>query len=582
MLSETIAVLGLLTLVLFTIYYVWARIADSKALPGIPSVSVWSSAGFNVLPKTSSTAPESEQIMGWLEQKCIELDTPILQIRTGLPGKPSLVVADSLETQRILTHRLHEFDRTRFLAASFLALLPYNHMTMPTNDEWKANRRLIAETMSPRFLNRHAAHYMHNCTLEYIDLLLEKEKKSAGRPFEVSADTFGVMLDGIVGATFGTDSGAIKRQLKHIQDFNGVAPIDDSRGFANFARAPDPPLLDALILLMWSLHIPTHPLGGLLLHKLVMRFVPRYRDALTLVRAYLDDSVKTAEKKRMHLNEKIEVDSPTAVDLVVKREIELAKSQDRVPDLHTGLLRDELFGILFGFDVLAIMAIWGLKILTAHQDIQQKLRAELKSIFPEAAAAGTVPSAEEITTTSTPYLDAVYEEMLRCVGSTPALVRTTTQDVDLMNHHIPKGTTVFLLVSASMIRDTRGRTYTHRSTNDQSVGEKSASDAPKDVWTGNWSSDDLSRFDPERWLTNDSDGRKRFNARAGPRHMLGTGVRACFGQKQATSAMRIFFALVVWKLKLRPVPADLARFERAGAAFVYRAKEIYLSPQGAA
>ncbi|GAD98123.1 similar to cytochrome P450 [Paecilomyces variotii No. 5] len=550
--SETIVVLGILTVVLFTIYYVWAKIADSKPLPGIPSVTVWSSAGFNVLHKTSPNVPESEQIMGWLERKCIELDTPILQIRTGLPGKPNLVVADSVETQRILTNILHEFDRRRFLAASFLALMPYNHMTMPTNDEWRANRRLIAETMSPH-------------------LLLEKNKKSAGRSFEVLADTFGVMLDGIVGATFGTDTGAVKTQLKFIQDFDGVAPIDGNRGFANLPRAPDPPLLDALVLLMWSLHIPTHPLGGPFFHKMAMRFVPRYRDALALVRSYLDDIIKRAEQKRQQLEENEELDSSTGVDLIVKHEIELAKSQDRAPYLHSGLLRDELFGILFGYDVLAIMAIRGLKILTTHQDIQQRLRAELKSTFPEAAAAGTVPSAEKIATTSTPYLDAVYEEMLRCVGSTPALVRTTTQDVNLMNHHIPKGTAVFLL--------TRGRSYTHRGTDDVNVGEKSIGDASKDVWTGNWPPEEISRFDAERWLTLDGDGRKRFNARAGPRHMLGTGVRACFGQKQATSVMRIFFTLVVWKLELRPIPTDLARFKRADAAFVYRAKEVYVSPQ---
>ncbi|KAJ5247031.1 cytochrome P450 [Penicillium chermesinum] len=509
--------------------------------------------------------------MGWLEWKCIELDTPILQIRAGLLGRPQLVVADSLETQKILTNRLHEFNRTRFLAASFLALLPYNHMTMPTDDEWRANRRLIAETMSPRFLNGHAASSMHKSTLEYIDLLLEKEKRSSGCPFEVLADTFGVMLDGIVGATFGTDSGAVKRQLKFIQNLDGVAPIDASRGFANFARAADPPLLDALVLLMWSLHIPTHPLGGPLPHKIAMRFIPRYRNALKLVRSYIDESVKVAEQKRQHVHEEEEVDSPTAVDLIVKREIELAKDQDRAPSLHTGLLRDEIFGILFGFDVLAIMAIWGLKILTAHHDIQQKMRAELRSNFPEAAEAGRVPTAEEIATTATPYLDAVYEEMLRCVGSTPALVRTTTQDVNLMDHRIPKGTTVFLL--------TRGRSYTHRITKNSSVGGKSADDMRKDAWTGNWSPEGLSQFDPERWLIEDVDGRKRFNARAGPRHMLGTGTRACFGIKQATSVMRIFLALVVWKLELRPVPADLGRFERAGAAFVYRAKEVYVSPR---
>ncbi|KAJ5978321.1 cytochrome P450 [Penicillium viridicatum] len=390
--------------------------------------------------------------------------------------------------------------------------------------------------MSPRFLNRHAAPYMHKSTLEYIDLLLEKEKKSAGRPFEVLADTFGVMLDGI-----------------SIQNFDGIVTVDARRGVANFARAPDPPLLDALILLMWSLHIPTHPLGRPLPHKIGMRFVPRYRDALKLVLSYIDRSVKVAEKKKQHGHEKGEIESPTAVDLIVKREMELAKDQDRTPDLHTGLLRDEILGILFGFDVLAITAIWGLKILTAHQD---------------AAEDGRVPTAEEIATTVTPYLDAVYEEILRCVGSTPALVRTTTQDVNLMDHRIPKGTTVFLL--------TRGRSYTHRGTKEE---KKSTEDTPKDAWTGNWSQESLSQFDPERWLIEDVDGRKRFNARAGPRHMLGTGTRACFGIKQATSVMRIFLALVVWKLELRPVPSDLGQFERAGAAFVYRAKEVYVSPQ---
>ncbi|KAJ5199243.1 cytochrome P450 [Penicillium cf. griseofulvum] len=95
--SDTITGLGLLTLIVYAIYYVWVRVADSRPLPGIPLVKVWGSAGFNVLPKTSSTAPEPEQIMGWLERKCIELDTPILQIRAGLLGKPNLVVADSLE-----------------------------------------------------------------------------------------------------------------------------------------------------------------------------------------------------------------------------------------------------------------------------------------------------------------------------------------------------------------------------------------------------------------------------------------------------------------------------------------------------
>ena len=66
-------------------------------------------------------------------------------------------------------------------------------------------------------------------------------------------------------------------------------------------------------------------------HKMAMCFTPRYRDALKLVRSYIGESVKVAEKKRKHLHKKGDVDSPAAVDLIVKGEVQLAKDQERAP-----------------------------------------------------------------------------------------------------------------------------------------------------------------------------------------------------------------------------------------------------------
>jgi hypothetical protein len=85
------------TLILF-LRWLLRRASENSLVPGIPSISIWRRSG---PPSRDASKPwdgsEAAQMMDFLEQKCLELDTPILQLCTGLPTKPIIVMADAVE-----------------------------------------------------------------------------------------------------------------------------------------------------------------------------------------------------------------------------------------------------------------------------------------------------------------------------------------------------------------------------------------------------------------------------------------------------------------------------------------------------
>ena len=115
-----------------------------------------------------------------------------------------------------------------------------------------------------------------------------------------------------------------------------------------------------------------------------------------------------------------------AIDVVVEKEIEMAKQEGRPVAHNTQDIRDELFGILVaGHDTTAMTVSWGLKFLTENQRVQQHLRTVLEGEFQRAEQEGDNPSAVKIAATSIPYLDAVIEEIHRCACTVPSLARMT-------------------------------------------------------------------------------------------------------------------------------------------------------------
>jgi len=137
----------------------------------------------------------------------------------------------------------------------------------------------------------------------------------------------------------------------------------------------------------------------------------------------------------------------SAVDLVVEREVTLAKKEGRKPEYDSVYVRDELTGFLTaGYETTASTLNWGLKYLTAYPAVQSKLRAALRQAFTSHIGSNGQPHHEALAKIQVPYLEACVNEILRYNGSVAANTRKATVDTQILGYHIPKGTDVFFPV----------------------------------------------------------------------------------------------------------------------------------------
>lgn len=194
---------------------------------------------------------------------------------------------------------------------------------------------------------------------------------------------------------------------------------------------------------------------------------------------------------------------------------------------------------------------WGLKLLSDHQGAQHKLRDALRAAFPNAVAEGRLPTAKEITKSRIPYLDATQEEIIRKATTTSGLMREATADTVVLGHHIPKGTTVLILVNGPDIVEPPVGSIpeTLRSESCQATKRRAE-----------WNTSDLHLFKPERWLQV-KDGEEVFDSTSAPLLTFGLGPRGCFGRRMAYLELKIMFVLLVWNFELQSTPKDLSSYQ---------------------
>ena len=61
-------------------------------------------------------------------------------------------------------------------------------VVMRTNDQWRHNRRLVNDAMSPRFLSNTAGQQVYNQALNLVELWRQKIRLSKGHAFNLRAD----------------------------------------------------------------------------------------------------------------------------------------------------------------------------------------------------------------------------------------------------------------------------------------------------------------------------------------------------------------------------------------------------------
>ncbi len=189
--------------------------------------------------------------------------------------------------------------------------------------------------------------------------------------------------------------------------------------------------------------------------------------------------------------------------------------------------------------------------MARYQGTQARLRHDLRSAHSAALPEHRLPTVDEILDTRVPLLDAVIEETIRCSHIVPVTAREALVNTQILGHHIPKGTHVYLLSNGpsfllpALDVNENVRTEGARSTKDQ---------------CGVWDAADVADFIPERWLRLD-DGEVVFNPVAGPQMAFGGGPRGCFGRKMVYLELRIVITLLTWSFEFLEMDEGLNTFE---------------------
>jgi cytochrome P450 len=194
-----------------------------------------------------------------------------------------------------------------------------------------------------------------------------------------------------------------------------------------------------------------------------------------------------------------------------------------------------------------------LKRLSDTPTAQTKLRAALRNAYAAATAEERTPTANEITKTQIPYLDAILEEIVRMALTASGVARVALSDTVVLGHHIPKGTDVFMLWN--------GPDYFEKSFQIEDSVRSETSRSPKGRQVGSWDPATMKSFQPERWLATDDAGNEVYDPLAGPHLSFGLGPRGCYGKRLAYLELRMIIVMIIWNFELQMCPEALSDYE---------------------
>jgi cytochrome P450 len=512
----------------------------------------------------------------WLTSLTVRHQSPIVQVFVNIGSLPWVVVTDPYESQDILLRRTKEFDRSGFFGDVVGGILPEQHISyLSTDPHFKNQRALINHLMAPTFVTTILGPRLYQSASTMIRVWKRKCELANGRPFKAHHDIVYMALDTIFMAMFGhpEEESITTKRLLAMEDF--VPPKTENSNLDDVMEFPEPPIADvfAAALTLGDSLTDVQMSPAPRLTSWVLRQFPYMKKAIATKDKYIRDRVLEnvaliEEAERTGTRE----EPRTALYSVLLRERDMAAKEGRPPAYTKRGIADEFFGFMIaGHDTSATTAAWGVKYLADNPRVQDRLRANLRAAFPEAAREGRAPTYAELSSAlahaQLPYLDAVVEEILRHANTIAFVVRRAQCDTTVLGRHIPKGTDVFFAANGAYYLQPGMKV----SDDERSPGARSG----KPGLTGLWDDADCGEFKPERWLKKDDEGKEVFDPLAGPTLAFGLGQRGCFGKRFALHELKIQFALMIWHFELLKTPADLSGYD-AVQRFAREPKQCYV------
>ncbi|UKZ55865.1 hypothetical protein TrVGV298_009689 [Trichoderma virens] len=534
--------------------YLLYRWALPKPIPGIPYNPEAIRSLLGDVPSMVQHVGKTQEVHSWMSAQNVKLKSPIVQLFNRPFGRPCVVVTDFPEAQDILVRRTKEFDRSKFIADVSGGIVPESHFVMQTNDKFRKHRKWIQGIMATGFLQDIAAPFVHAAGLDLLQLWEEKARLSKGHAFAAANDVYCTTMDSIWPIVFGKDpaNSNSKAQLRLYLTVKEVDVPSDPDAPITLPKAPHPDIMQSILNIMHSVEACIKSPVPALAHWM-LRQTPTLKKSFRDKDELIQKEIRRAVDRAMAASKDgKEAQVQCAIDDIVIREFQLADKENRSPEFFSRGISDEILGFVVGAqDTTATSVTWALKYLADHQDVQTKLRNELRKAHSEAAADGRAPSAAEITTTIIHYRDAVVEEIFRCSLTEASSVRTAVVDTQVLGCFIPKGTEVFLMGNGPGF-------FSPEFEIDDSLRTKSSLESKDKV--GSWEHSDMAIFNPDRWLVTNAAGQTEFDAAAGPMLTFGLGERGCYGRRMAYVQMKQLLTLIVWKFELHKCPEALSSY----------------------
>ncbi|GJC97761.1 cytochrome P450 [Colletotrichum higginsianum] len=100
------------------------------------------------------------------------------------------------------------------------------HITLKTGPQWKIQRRLLQDLMTPPFLHKFAAPNVYKSVLRFLDLWKKKAELADGKPFSAERVVFCAALDAVFDFGFG-DAATIRALNPQIEKIMSLFDSED-------------------------------------------------------------------------------------------------------------------------------------------------------------------------------------------------------------------------------------------------------------------------------------------------------------------------------------------------------------------
>lgn len=194
---------GCVALLIVLALYIIRQKLLPKPIPGIPyNKSAANSVLGDALSFVRHTAATGEP-MDWFRQQAEAHRTPLLQLFPRPFKPPFVLLSDFGEVQAMMLSRSTTFDRSSIFRDILGGAGEHHHILKKTGKDWRDQRRLLADLMTPAFLHTVAAPHIYSAVHNIIELWEAKSRIGEGRPFAIDLDVDYLALDAVLAFTYG-------------------------------------------------------------------------------------------------------------------------------------------------------------------------------------------------------------------------------------------------------------------------------------------------------------------------------------------------------------------------------------------